>query len=83
MQNMKLHKTPQINQAQQPNQYNMYNTNQTMFNQQAMNSLMTNQHMMNYQQQQPKFVSTGPVNNAFPVGAMPSTGHTFNNQLWK
>jgi len=96
MQQLKLQKNPatqfpaaqqqqQQQQQQQLSQLNMYNTSPNMFpSQQAMNSMMTNQHMINYQQhQQPQFVSTGPVNNVYPMNAMPSTGHTFNNQLWK
>ncbi|XP_020905000.1 stromal membrane-associated protein 1 isoform X2 [Exaiptasia diaphana] len=86
MQQLKLQKNPQAQfpqMQQQPNQFNMYNSNQTMLGQQQAMNLMTNQHMMHYQQQQPQFVSTGPVYNASPMAAMPTTGHTFNNQLWK
>jgi len=87
MQQLKFQKDPQAQfpqQVPQPNQLNMYNSNQTMFGQQQAMNLMTNQHMMNYQQQQqPQFISTGPAFNASPMNSMPSTGHTFNNQLWK
>jgi hypothetical protein len=75
---------PQQHQQQQHHQPNMHGNHNMFTPQQAMNTLMTQQNAMHYQQQQqPQFISTGPSNNTFPTNGMPSSGHTFNNQLWK
>ncbi|XP_031571593.1 stromal membrane-associated protein 1-like isoform X3 [Actinia tenebrosa] len=89
MQQLKVQKNQQMppfpqQQQQSHQQPNMYGNN-TMFTQQhAMKNIMTQQQSMHYQkQQQPQFISTGPSTNMFPMNGMPSSGHTFNNQLWK
>ena len=87
MQQLKLQKTQQMPFQQQHQSYqqpNTYNSNNMFSQQQAMKNIMTQQQSMHYQhQKQPQFISTGPSTNMFPMNGMPSSGHTFNNQLWK